>query len=106
MDEVVVRKKQGAPFYQPCVSILERVIAIRLHLDASHNKNGPLRFLAATHRNGILDQAQIAKAKQDAEESVPEIDRGGVLALKPLVLHASSKSISTDPRRILHFVFV
>jgi hypothetical protein len=31
--------------------------------------------------------------------------RRGLLAMRPLILHASSKSTSDAPRRVLHYVF-
>ena len=33
------------------------------------------------------------------------VERGGVLAMSPLLIHASSKSRSATPRRVLHLEY-
>jgi hypothetical protein len=33
------------------------------------------------------------------------VKRGGVIAMRPLLIHASSKSTSGLPRRVLHIVY-
>ena len=86
-------------------SALEHVVALRVHLDDSTLANGPLRVLPGSHTSGILTDAQIAKA---VENSLPVdciVDAGGVIAMRPLLLHASSKSIGAQPRRVLHFEY-
>ena len=84
---------------------LDQVLALRLHLDDSTADNGSLRVLAATHKSGVLtDEAisQIAKQIPHVDCFVPQ---GGVLAMKPLIIHASSKSRVEAPRRVLHIEY-
>jgi ectoine hydroxylase-related dioxygenase (phytanoyl-CoA dioxygenase family) len=38
---------------------LERVVALRLHLDDSNENNGPLRVLPGTHRGGVLTDDEV-----------------------------------------------
>lgn len=81
---------------------LERVVALRVHLDDSTSANGPLRVLPGTHAEGVLPDEEVfrlAKMRPAVELTVP---RGGVLAMRPLLIHASSKARSTAPRRVLH----
>ena len=33
------------------------------------------------------------------------VSRGGVLAMRPLIVHASSKSLGAHPRRVLHIEY-
>ena len=33
------------------------------------------------------------------------VEEGGVLAMRPLILHASSKSLGPAPRRVLHIEY-
>ena len=33
------------------------------------------------------------------------VSRGGVLAMHPLLIHASSKLLSNDSRRVIHFEY-
>jgi len=86
-------------------SALDQVLALRLHLDDSTGDNGSLRVLPSTHKSGVLtDEAisQIAKQLPHVDCFVP---RGGVLAMKPLIIHASSKSRVEAPRRVLHIEY-
>ena len=38
---------------------LERIVALRIHLDASTSDNGPLRVLPDTHRAGVLSDEEV-----------------------------------------------
>jgi len=84
---------------------LDQVLALRLHLDDSTADNGSLRVLPTTHKSGVLtDEAisQIAKQIPHVDCFVPQ---GGILAMKPLIVHASSKSRVDAPRRVLHIEY-
>jgi ectoine hydroxylase-related dioxygenase (phytanoyl-CoA dioxygenase family) len=84
---------------------LGRVIALRVHLDDSTAENGPLRVLPGTHARGVLGHDQI----EALAATVPPVDclaaSGGVVAMRPLTVHASSKSRGDNPRRVLHVEF-
>jgi ectoine hydroxylase-related dioxygenase (phytanoyl-CoA dioxygenase family) len=84
---------------------LESIVALRIHLDASTAENGPLRVIPGSHRDGVLsDDAVFTVAR-----SVAAVDclagRGDVLAMRPLLIHASSKAVRSDPRRVLHLEY-
>lgn len=98
-------EKEGVIFVQPPVEILEQLVAVRVHLDESHSANGPLRVVPGSHRHGRLapEQAQALRLQSGEDECL--VSRGGILAMSPLLLHASSKSETPAPRRVLHFVF-
>ena len=98
-------QKEGVTFVHGPDDVLLAMVAVRLHLDDSTTSNGPLRVLAGSHRNGILSQEQIARFRETETETTCVVDRGGVLAMRPLLLHASSKSTTDAPRRVLHFLF-
>lgn len=97
--------KNGVHYAHAPARALETVIALRVHLDDSEIENGPLRVLPGTHRSGVLTDDDI----QVAAENKPAVDclvrKGGVLAMRPLIVHASSKSISKRPRRVLHIEY-
>lgn len=84
---------------------LSQVLALRMHLDDSVSENGPLRVLPGTHTLGVLSD----KALHDLSTRIAAIDclvpQGGVLAMRPLIVHASSKSQSDSPRRVLHIEY-
>jgi ectoine hydroxylase-related dioxygenase (phytanoyl-CoA dioxygenase family) len=86
-------------------SALEQVVALRIHLDESGTENGPLRVLPGTHDRGVLRDDEIARVSRQ----VPPIEcvtrAGGVVVMRPLLVHGSSKSRDTHPRRVLHLEY-
>lgn len=54
---------------------------------------------------GVLNDDQVLRlaGKCSAVECV--VQHGGVLAMRPLIVHASSKSRSQEPRRVLHIEY-
>lgn len=98
-------EKDGALFVQPPASVLQPLLAVRLHLDPCHAEDGPLRVVPASHMQGVL-APEAAQAVRAARGEVScHADAGTALLMRPLLLHASSKSSGTGRRRVLHFVF-
>lgn len=99
-------RKQGRDFVQAPVELLERLLAVRLHLDDCGAHDGPLRVVAGSHRCGRLDPAAALALRAQRGETECRARRGDLLIMRPLLLHASSKA--TRPagrRRVLHFLF-
>jgi ectoine hydroxylase-related dioxygenase (phytanoyl-CoA dioxygenase family) len=98
-------EKEGVTHVQPPVELLERMLAVRVHLDCCDADNGPVRVITGSHRVGRLSAAAI----DDWRAARPAVDccveRGGILAFRPLILHASSTAVSPSHRRVLHFEF-
>jgi hypothetical protein len=94
--------KNGVIYAHAPSAALSQVVALRIHLDDSTDQNGPLRVLSGTHNMGVLTDDAI----HDLAIKITPIDclvpKGGVLAMKPLIVHASSKSQSDNSRRVLH----
>jgi ectoine hydroxylase-related dioxygenase (phytanoyl-CoA dioxygenase family) len=86
-------------------SALCRVAALRLHLDDSTPRNGPLRVLPGTHANGVLSDDAIQELALRIAPVDCLVSRGGVLVMRPLTIHASSKSTFQMPRRVLHIEY-
>jgi ectoine hydroxylase-related dioxygenase (phytanoyl-CoA dioxygenase family) len=98
-------EKEGALFVQAPPQVLKQIVAVRLHLDDCLLADGPLRVVPGSHSMGVLS-ADAAIAMRDAYAEVCcEVEQGGVLVMRPLLLHASSKSSGSSRRRVLHFVF-
>lgn len=95
--------KGGTPHVQPPIEVLERMLAVRVHLDPCGAENGPLRVLPGTHREGRLKSDDVPAAGRD--EVACEVPRGGILLMRPLLLHASSSARSPARRRVLHLDF-
>ena len=100
-------EKGGVVHVRPPVEVLQRMVSLRLHLDDCGEDNGPLRVLSASNRHGILDGGALKK-QVDAGEGFAvacTAERGSILALKPLLLHASSPAQSPAHRRVIHIDF-
>jgi ectoine hydroxylase-related dioxygenase (phytanoyl-CoA dioxygenase family) len=98
--------KDGVNYAHAPASVLGRVLALRVHLDDSTAENGPLRVLPATHTLGVLSDETL----HDLSTRIGAVDcltpRGGVLAMRPLIVHASSKSRVENRRRVLHLEYI
>jgi ectoine hydroxylase-related dioxygenase (phytanoyl-CoA dioxygenase family) len=87
---------------QPPAHVLENMISLRLHLDKCGEENGALRVLPGSHARGRIPEDQIAEIRDGAVEHIWEVDVGGVLLMRPLLLHASSPSRVPEHRRVIH----
>jgi hypothetical protein len=97
--------KSGVTHVQPLASILENMITIRLHLDDCTLENGPLRVLPGSHLAGRLSAAEVPEWRARVAEVVCTVPRGGVLLMRPLLLHASSDAITPGHRRVIHIEY-
>jgi hypothetical protein len=98
-------EKAGVTYAHAPAWALEKVIALRVHLDDSTARNGPLRVIPRTHLEGILsDEVMQGKAR-----GLPVVEcvgaAGSVVSMRPLLIHASSKATEAAPRRILHIEY-
>jgi len=96
-------EKAGVTHVQPPATLLERMLAVRVHLDACTADNGPVRVLSGSHRSGRLASDAIEQWKAATEPVTCVVPRGGLLAFRPLLLHASSPALHPAHRRVVHF---
>jgi ectoine hydroxylase-related dioxygenase (phytanoyl-CoA dioxygenase family) len=94
--------KAGVHYAHAPREALEMVVALRIHLDDSTSDNGPLRVLPGTHRLGVLSDAQIRELAQAITPVECLAVKGGVVRMRPLLVHSSSKCAVAAPRRVLH----
>jgi len=97
--------KKGVTYAHAPARALETVVALRIHLDDSSADNGPLRVLPNTHMLGCLSEAAIRELASRVKPETCLVARGGILAMRPLIVHASSKSTSDTSRRVLHIEY-
>ncbi len=97
--------KGGIPHVQPPAAVLERMVAVRVHLDPCGPDDGPLRVLPGSHRAGRLGPAEIEEWRARVPEVACEVERGGLLVLRPLLLHASSPARAPGHRRVIHIEY-
>ena len=98
-------EKAGVPHVQPAVDVLERMLAVRVHLDDCGPDNGPVRVLEGSHRVGRLSADAIDHWRRSSESVECVAERGAILAFRPLILHASSAATAPAHRRVIHIEF-
>ena len=84
---------------------LEQVVALRISLDDSTASNGPLRVLPNTHARGVMDEGQISRLVGTITPVECAVSAGGVVGMRPLIVHGSSKATDDQPRRVLHIEY-
>jgi hypothetical protein len=98
-------QKAGITHVQPPVALLDNILITRLHLDNTDADNGALRVIPGSHHYGRLSDAEIQAWRDQQPEEICCSPRGGVLLMRPLLLHASSKfaeKSSHVQRRVIH----
>lgn len=97
--------KQGVIYAHAPEGALRQIVALRIHLDDSLVDNGPLRVLPGTHVLGILGDDSIEELTTQIVPHECVASRGQVLAMRPLLVHSSSKSRTGTSRRVLHIEY-
>jgi hypothetical protein len=97
--------KNGVPHVQPPVELLEQMLTVRIHLDDADETNGALRVLPGSHRLGRLSAERIQELRPKEAEHLCTACACDALLMRPLLLHASSRSTSDRHRRVLHIEY-
>lgn len=95
--------KPGQYAVQPPTSILESIYTLRIHLDDTDEQNGALKVLPGSHAKGIHRADQI-DLLQTPDVSC-QVKRGGIMIMRPLLMHASGRSSNGHNRRVIHIEF-
>ena len=95
--------KQGQFAVKPPLKILENIFTIRIHLDDTNENNGALKVIPASHLKGVYRPEMIDWAKET--EEVCSVAKGGIMLMKPLLLHSSSRTTNNKKRRVIHIEF-
>lgn len=99
-----VSVKDAVTFVHAPTWALSKILALRIHLDPSTERNGPLRVIPGSHRERLLDDEEFDEwAERVGVEC--HVGKGGVIAMSPLILHASSKCREREERRVLHIEY-
>lgn len=90
------------------VEALEQILALRVHLDDSTIENGPLRVIPDSQKIGVLTDQEIQERVGSSLGVERVIGIGGVVAMRPLIIHAFSKirvrSSSPRPAHRIRFI--
>lgn len=95
--------KQNQFAVQPPVAILENNFTIRIHIDKTTKDNGALKVINNSHSKGILRIEKLDFGKE--KETICEVQKGGIMIMKPLLFHASNKTTNNERRRVIHIEF-
>lgn len=89
---------------QPPIEILEDNITVRIHLDDTTVENGALKVIPGSHLEGIY-----RPEKKDTfffnHEVTCSVPLGGIMLMKPLLLHSSGRTTNNEQRRVIHLEF-
>jgi ectoine hydroxylase-related dioxygenase (phytanoyl-CoA dioxygenase family) len=95
--------KQNQFAVQPPLSILENNFTIRIHLDDTDENNGALRVIPGSHHKGVY-RPETIDWNIETEETC-KVPKGGIMIMRPLLLHASGRTINDNKRRVIHIEF-
>ncbi|KXH85406.1 phytanoyl-CoA dioxygenase family protein [Chryseobacterium kwangjuense] len=88
---------------QPPLPVLENIFTIRIHLDDTDENNGALKVVPGSHAKGIYRPETI---NWDVEtEEICNVEKGGIMIMKPLTLHGSNRTTDGRRRRVIHIEF-
>lgn len=95
-------KKAGIDHVEPPFEMIERMIALRTHLDACGDDNAPLLIAKASHHMGKIPAETAADVAARSEIFACLAEPGEVWAYRSAILHASEASQAKIHRRVLH----
>ncbi|MFN3378523.1 MAG: phytanoyl-CoA dioxygenase family protein [Runella zeae] len=96
-------KKQNQFAVQPPINILENITTIRIHLDNTDENNGALKVIPKSHLKKIYRPETINWNIET--ENICCVKQGGIMLMKPLTLHSSSRTTNNKKRRVIHLEF-
>lgn len=93
--------KQNQFAVQPPTAILEKNFTIRIHMDKTTKDNGALKVINNSHSKGIFRVENL----EIENETICEVEKGGIMIMRPLLFHASNKTTNNERRRVIHIEF-
>jgi ectoine hydroxylase-related dioxygenase (phytanoyl-CoA dioxygenase family) len=95
--------KQNQFAVQPILAILENIFTIRIHLDDTDENNGALKVINKSHAKSIYRPENIDWSIEN--ETICNVNSGGIMLMKPLLLHGSNRTQNNKKRRVIHIEF-
>lgn len=88
---------------QPPLDILQDNFTIRIHLDDTDEGNGVLKVTAGSHLKGVWRTDEFDSEVEIATSC--NVSAGGVMIMRPLLMHASNRTTTNKRRRVIHIEF-
>ncbi|MFD0794469.1 phytanoyl-CoA dioxygenase family protein [Mucilaginibacter litoreus] len=95
--------KQNQFAVKPPTHILKDNFTIRIHLDDADAENGALKVLPASHLKGVYRTDGISWINEKAHTCC--VNAGGIMIMRPLMMHASDRTVNNKPRKVIHIEF-
>ena len=95
--------KQNQFAVQPPIDYLKNIFTIRIHLDNTDENNGALKVVPNSHRKEIYRPETIDWNVET--EEICSVNKGGIMIMKPLILHGSNRTTNNQKRRVIHIEF-
>ena len=94
--------KKGAAWHcEPPIEILQQMLFVRVHLDASTPENGPMEIALGSHHAGVVPMSDARSIAAGFPTEVLLAEAGDVLVLSMLVLHRSQPAHVATRRSVL-----
>lgn len=88
---------------QPPLDILQDNFTIRIHLDDTDKGNGALKVIAGSHLKGVWRTDEFNSDMKIATGC--NVRAGGMMIMRPLLMHASNRTTNNKRRRVIHIEF-
>lgn len=88
---------------QPPLDILKNILTVRIHLDDTDENNGALKVVPNSHLKEIYRPETIDWTIES--EVSCNVSKGGIMLMKPLLLHSSGRTTNNRQRRVIHIEF-
>jgi ectoine hydroxylase-related dioxygenase (phytanoyl-CoA dioxygenase family) len=95
--------KQNQFAVQPPLEVLEDNFTIRIHLDDTNENNGALKVIPGSHLKGVYRPKTINW--ENEFQNICCVNTGGIMVMKPLLLHSSNRTTDNRRRRVVHIEF-
>ena len=95
--------KQNQFAVKPPLEILKNIFTIRIHLDDTDEQNGALKVVPGSHNKNIYRPETIDWSVE--KETSCNVSKGGIMIMKPLLLHSSGRTTNNKKRRVIHIEF-
>ena len=97
--------KGGVAHAEAPLGLLNRMVALRVHLDDCDARNGALLVVPGSHRRGKLAAPARRDLPAELGSSVCPAEAGDILAMHPLLLHRSLPAEEPSHRRVIHLEY-
>jgi ectoine hydroxylase-related dioxygenase (phytanoyl-CoA dioxygenase family) len=95
--------KQNQFAVQPPLDVLENIFTLRIHLDDTNEHNGALKVIPGSNNKQIYRPETIDWNTET--ETTCLVPKGGIMIMKPLLLHSSGRTTNNQRRRVIHIEF-